>query len=163
MQFAYENESSLHDTTFAASSKPITGVERYQRSLRMFRTFQLFSETKWIINLQALLVPSGRLAIPGQIQFYFQLINEHEKHGQLLRGLMALGQTKNTVISFSRVDRTFSIVIGLSNEESVARHLEKALSLFTEEILFKNKLRNILKIERKLKDEISALYAVAAT
>lgn len=98
------------------------------------------------------------LTIPGYIQFYFQLINDYEKHVQMLRGLMSLGQTKNAETLFHAADRSFHIVVGLGNEESMATHLEKVLPLFTEEISFRNRLKRILQIEKKLKDEISLLY-----
>lgn len=157
MQFANNNVLRLDNPIVSVSKFDAVGEDN-ERSLKKYRVYQLFSRATWILNLQASLVPPAGSTTQGQIQFCFKLKSEHTNHASLLRGLMALAGTRSTEISFSQNNRAFHIVVDLSDETYVAHRFGKALFAFEEEVAFKRRLNILLNEERKLKDQIRALY-----
>jgi len=94
-----------------------------------------------------------------QLHFTFKLNEQYLGHAQVLRGLFLLSQPEGSRLSYDRQERTFRLNVDVTKEDTVAEQLKKAFALFEEEISFKTLLKKVLKIERRLKNRINALYA----
>lgn len=94
-----------------------------------------------------------------QINFTFKLNEQYLGHAQVLRGLFLLSQPEGSTLSYDRHERAFQLQVDVSREDAASGQLKKAFALFEEEVSFKAQLKNVLKIERRLRNQINALYA----